>query len=224
MTEPVTTTTGTLASIASAIKDWPLSLFVAVALILSVFVAVPEFRELVSPPTAHGVLFAAVAAWILAGCRGAAPAIRAFHAYQAASERRIHYVITPIEHQCFWSMAKQPDNSIVTHISGHFLVKNRADERLYLTKARLVRPKIRGKELPGLLLMRALDSNMHGTAHVAGHFVPPKATLPVSATILIRGTPRQKSGIMRAVIEFADANAHKERATVKLNNPTAPGK
>jgi hypothetical protein len=44
-----------------------------------------------------------------------------------------------------------------------------------------------GEELPGLLTLRALDSNMHGTASVSGHFVPPKATLPASATILIRG-------------------------------------
>jgi hypothetical protein len=223
MMEPVTTT-GTLASVAAALKDWPLSLFAAVALTLSVFLAVPEFRELVSLPVAHGILFGTVAAWIFAGCRAVTPVIRAFHAYRAASEARVHYVITPIEHQCFWNMAKQSDNSIVTQVSGHFLVKNRTDERLYLTTARLVRPKIRGKELPGLLTMRALDSNMHGTAHVSGHFIPPKATLPISITILIRGTPRQKSGMMRVMIEFTDANAHKERVTVKIDNPTAPGK
>jgi hypothetical protein len=119
-------------------------------------------------------------------------------------------------------MTKQSDNSIVTQVSGHFLVSNRTDERLYLTTARLVRPKIRGKELPGLLTMRAPDSNMHGTAHISGYFVPPKATWPVSMTILIHGTPRQKSGTMQAVIEFADANAHKERVTAKIDNPAAP--
>jgi hypothetical protein len=223
MTEPVTTT-GALASIAAALKDWPLSLFAAAALALSVFSAVPEFRELVSLPAARGILFGAVAAWIFAGCRAVTPVIQAFHAYRAASDARVRYVITPIEHQCFWHMAKQPDNSIVTQVSGHFLAKNRTDERLYLTTARLIRPKIRGKELPGILTMRALDSNMHGTAHVSGHFIPPKATLPISITIMIRGTPRQKSGTMRAVIEFADANAHKERVTVKIDNPAAPGK
>ena len=81
---------------------------------------------------------------------------------------------------------KQKDGSTVTQVSGHFLVSNRTDERLYLTTARLLRPKVRGEELPGLLTVRALDSSMHGTASVSGHFVPPKVTLPVSATILIR--------------------------------------
>lgn len=117
MTKPVTTTSA-LASIAAALKDWPLSLFAAVALTLSVFSAVPEFRELVSLRVAR-----AVAAWIFAGCRAVTPAIRAFHAYRAALEARVHYVITPINHQCFWSVAKQPDNSVVTQVAGHFLVK-----------------------------------------------------------------------------------------------------
>jgi hypothetical protein len=75
-----------------------------------------------------------------------------------------------------------------------------------------------GEELPGLLTLRALDSNMHGTASVSGHFVPPKATLPASATILIRGMPKQKSGAMQAVIEFADANGHSERLDLKLGH------
>jgi hypothetical protein len=223
VTEPVTTA-GALASITAALKDWPLPLLTAVALTLSVFSAVPEFRELVSLPVAHGILFGAVAAWIFAGCKAVTPAIRAFHAYRAALEARVRYVVTPITHQCFWHIAKQPDNSIVTQVSGHFLVRNRMDERLYLTTARLIRPKIRGKELPGLLTTRALDSNMHGTAHVSGYFIPPKATLPISTTMLFRGAPRQKSGTMHAVIEFADADAHKERVAVEIDNPAAPSK
>jgi len=58
---------------------------------------------------------------------------------------------------------------------------------------------------------------------VSGHFVPPKATLPASATILIRGMPRQIAGVMHAVVEFADADGHKERVNLKLDNPTASG-
>ncbi len=222
MTEPVTTTTGALATIAGRLKDWPLWLFTAIALTLTVFSAVPGFRQLVSPATTHAVAFGAIAAWIFAGCRAVAPGIRAFHAYRAASAARVQFVVTPVEHQCIWAMAKQKDGSTVTQVSGHFLVSNRTDERLYFTTARLVRPKIRGEELPGLLTIRALDSNMHGTAGVSGYFVPPKATLPASATILFRGMPRQKSGVMRAVIEFADANGHRERVNLKLDNSIAP--
>jgi hypothetical protein len=218
MTEPVTTATGALATIADRLKDWPLWMFTALALTLTVFWAIPDFRELVSLTTAHVIGFGATAGWIFTGCRTVGPGIRAFHAFRAASEARVRFVVTSDERQCFWGTAKQTDGSIVTQVSGHFLVTNRTNERLYLTTARLIRPKIRGEELPGLLTLRALDSNMHGTASVSGHFVPPKATLPASATILIRGMPKQKSGVMQAVIEFADANGHSERLDLKLDH------
>ena len=108
----------------------------------------------------------------------------------------------------------------MTQISGRFLVSNRTDDRLYLTAARLVRPKIRGEEIQVVLTVRDLDSNMHGSASVSGYFIPPKATLPASATIMIRGMPKQKSGVMQAIIDFADANGHRERVNLKLDNPT----
>jgi hypothetical protein len=77
--------------------------------------------------------------------------------------------------------------------------------------------------LPGALTMQLPGkSRMHGTAYVSGTFIPPQATLPVAATILIRGTPQQKSGPMSAVIEMADANAHKERVKLQIKNPAAP--
>jgi hypothetical protein len=53
--------------------------------------------------------------------------------------------------------------------------------------------------------MRALDNNMHGTAHVADHFIPPKATMPISTTILFRRAPRLKSDTMYAVKEQVTA-------------------
>lgn len=189
MTEPITTTTGALATIAERLKDWPLWLFTAIAITLTVFWAVPDFRQLASPAVAHTIAFGAIAAWIFAGCRAVAPGIQALQTYRAASAARVDSW-SPIEHQCIWVTARQKDGSLLTQVSGHFLIRNRTDERLYLTTARLVRPKIRGKELPGVVTMRDLDSNLHGTASVSGYFVPPKATLPASATILIRGSPR----------------------------------
>jgi hypothetical protein len=215
--EPVSATTGTWAKIAAELKDWPLWLFAAVALSLTVFVLVPEFWQLVSVPTRRAVLFAAVVAWIFAACRAVTPIVHAFHAYRAASEARIKFVVTPVEHQCFWGVSKQTDGSFVTQVSGHFLVKNRTDEPLHLTTAKLIRPRIHGEALPGLLTMQSPNSNMHGTAHVSGYFIPPQATTPVASTILIRGVPKQKPcTFMNAVLEMADANAHKERVKLKI--------
>jgi hypothetical protein len=214
--------TSSWAKIAGALKDWPLWLFVAVAPSLSVFTSVPQFRELVAPAGRTVIVFATIVAWIFTASRAVTPIMRALHTYGAASEGRIKFVVTPIEHQCLWGVSKEPDGSFVTQVSGHFLVKNRTDELLYLTTLKLIRPRIHGEVLSELLTMQSQNSNIHGTAHVSGYFIPPQATSPVAALILIRGVPRQKSGIMSAVLEMADANAHKERVRLKIEcfNPS----
>jgi len=106
------------------------------------------------------------------------------------------------------------------------MVKNRTDAPVHLMTAHLIKPRIRGELLPGLLTMQAVDSNMHGTAHVSGHAIPPQGTLPVAATILVRGVPRQKAGMMDATIEMTDADANRARVRLKIRcinpagNPT----
>jgi hypothetical protein len=136
----------------------------------------------------------------------------------ATTGSRVRFVITPINHQCMWHVSpNQPDGSTVTQVAGHFMVKNRTNEPLYLISAKLTKPRIPGETLPGLLTIQSTTSSMHGTSHISGHFIPPGATLPVSATILIRGTPRQKSGPMKATIEMMDADSNRERVHLTLS-------
>jgi hypothetical protein len=109
-------------------------------------------------------------------------------------------------------------------LSGLFLIKNRTDEPLYLTTVKLISPRIHGEVLQELLTMQSPNpsSSMHGTAYVSGYFIPPQAASPVSVLILVRGVPRQTSGIMSAVLEMADANSHKERARLKIKCANPP--
>jgi hypothetical protein len=215
MTEPISSA-GAWTKIAGTLKDSPLWLLVGGALSLSVFLVVPQFGALVSRPIRSAVLFAAVVAWILTVCRSVAPAVQAWRLWRAEAQARIRFIITPIEHQCFWGVSRQTDGSVVTQVSGHFMVKNRTASNLHLMTARLVKPRLSGEVLPGLLTIRAVDSHMHGTAHVSGHAIPPNHTLPVSMTILIRSTPRQQAGMLDAIIEMADADANKERVRFAL--------
>ena len=50
---------------------------------------------------------------------------------ETEASTRIKFVITPIDHQCFWGVSKQSDGSFVTQISCHYLIKNRTEEPLY---------------------------------------------------------------------------------------------
>jgi hypothetical protein len=133
------------------------------------------------------------------------------------------FVVTPIESQSFWAIAKQTDGSYVTQITVRCMVKNRTGEPLHLLKAKLIRPKINGEELPGLVTMQAPDSNMHGTAYVSGYNIPPGQTLPASAVILIRGMPNQRGGPLAATVEFQDADASRVRVPIVLNMASPPG-
>lgn len=98
------------------------------------------------------------------------------------------------------------------------MVKNCSAAKLYLVSGRIVTPKIKGEVLPGLLATRERDTTMYGTALVLGNFIEPGETLPVAGTFLIRGIPRQESGLMRAVIELTDADGHSARVAVALRN------
>jgi len=121
----------------------------------------------------------------------------------------------------FFHGVPQPLNShyqvwIKLYLQGQFLVKNRTDETLYLTTSKLIRPRIRGEVLPGLLITQSANGDIYGTAYVSGYFIPPQATLSFMSTIHIRGVPRQKSDTMDAVLEIADANANKQRVRLKI--------
>jgi hypothetical protein len=200
------------------VKDWPLWLFVAIALCLSVLLAVPSFRGLVPTDAQPLLWFGSAAAWIFVLVRGAKPAFLAVRSYRERKEAQRRFRITAIEHQCYWGVSKQPDGSFVTQISGHFMVKNRSAEKLHLMSGRVVKPRIPGEVLPGLLATRAPDAAMYGTPHVSGNFIPPGETLPVAGTFLIKGTPKQESGPMKSVIAFTDADGYSEMVAVTLRN------
>jgi hypothetical protein len=208
---------GTWVKLIDAAKNWPLWIFFAISASLSIFIGVPYFQSLSSPAAVKWLDYLTLVAWVFTLALAAAHLIRFAHVYLAGADTRIKFVIAPVEHQCLWGVSKQVDGTFVTNISGHFLVTNRMTEPLYLMAAKIITPKITGEVLPGVLTVRAVDNHMHGTAYVSGHCIPAGHTLPVATTTLIRGTPNQKDGKMRAVLEISDTNAHKARVVVSLN-------
>ena len=213
--EPVSTT-GTLAKILGTIKDFPLWLLSAVAISLTVFALVPKFSHLASQDTNNLVLYGVFVAWIFVAARSVQLAFEAVRSYRNHREARHRFYVTPIEHHCYWSVSAQPDGSNVTQISAQFMVKNRSAEPLHLMKARVVRPKIPGEILPGLLATRSAVGNDYGTPAVSENFIAPGHTLPVVATILIRGVPKQKNGTIPATIKISDADGHAEIVKIQL--------
>jgi hypothetical protein len=198
------------------VKNWPLWLLVAIALSLTVLVAIPDFRALASPTTATALVYAAIVAWIFVLARAAKPITEAVLAYLHYREQSRYFLVTPVEGQCHWGVSKQPDGSYITQVAVHCMVKNRSTEQVHIMKARIIKPRIKGEVLPGLVATRAQNANVYGTPQGSGSYIGPGQTLPVSCTLLTRGTPRQKSGPMQAKIEFEDADGHRELVQVRL--------
>jgi hypothetical protein len=199
-----------------SVKNWPLWLLVAIALSLTILVAVPDFRALASPTTATALVFAAIVAWVFVLARAAKPITEAALTYLHYREQRRHFLVTPVEGQCRWGVSKQSDGSYVTQVDVRCMVKNRSTEQVHIMKARLIKPRIRGEVLPAVVLTRSQGANVFGTPHVSGNFIDAGQTLPVSVTILVRGVPWQKSGLMQAKIDIEDADGHRERVKVRL--------
>jgi hypothetical protein len=207
---------GTWARVLDSVRNWPLWLLFAIALSLTVLVAVPDFRALASPATANALVYATIVAWIFVLARAAKPITDVVRTYLHNREHSRYFLVTPIEGQCHWSVSKQSDGSYVTQVAVHCMVKNRSAEPVHVMKARVIKPRIRGEVLPGLVLTRSQAANLFGTPHISGYFIGAGQTIPVSCTILIRGVPRQRSGPMQTKIEFEDADGHRERVKVRL--------
>jgi hypothetical protein len=197
--------------IGATLKDWPLWLLAGAATSATVFVLVPEFRGSVKPATLPLIYFGSIALWVLTAFRSIGPALDAIQGHRRWREARIRFVLSPIPDQCAWGVTKQDDGTLVTQLTLRFMARNRTEEPLYLVKADVVRPKIKGEILTTLLALQAPNSPMHGTAHVSGHYVPAGATLPGSLTLLVRGAPKQMSGALDATLDFTDGDSHRER-------------
>ena len=215
--------TGIAAKVGDVLKNWPLWSFVAISLGLTMLALVPAFRALVPAPYAPFLWLAACVSWIVAVTKGASHLPAWWSAREARRTTQIKFVATPVEAQSFWAIAKQTDGSYITQITARCMVKNRMGEPLHLLKAKILKPKMGGEELPGLVTMQAPDSNMHGTAYASGFNIPAGQTLPASAMILHRGMPNQRSGRMSAVIEFQDADMNRVRMSIALNMASPPG-
>ena len=210
------------ARVLGAIKEWPLWLLVAIALSLSVILAVPDFRGLIFPAVVP-LICLVVVAWIFVIARAAKPTFDAISAYRKHREERRHFFISPIEQQCHWGISKQADGSYITQFSARCLIKNRSRELLYPTNARVIRPRIRGEVIPNpTIFIEGRDRRTYGSAGISGNYIPRGGTRPVSCVIMIRGRPRQKSGPMLATIEIADADGHHERVKTRFQYVGTP--
>jgi hypothetical protein len=198
------------------ISDALLWLLVATAAFPTAVIAIPTLSAPLAPQILNWFELAAMAAWILVVARAIFLAPHAIIALRADRHAKRRFVCTPEASQSSWHIATQNDGSEITQLQVRFTVKNRTGEPLYLRNARLIKPRIRGEVLSVVLTVEMEDGRTHATTFVSGNNVPARGTAPFSLSLKIRGTPRQPTGKMSAVLEITEAEQSKADFTIDL--------
>ncbi len=171
------------------LKDLPLWLMAGLAIAAGALVWVPCFAAALPAGFRPWVTIAGVVFGVLAVARTIALLLEMIPAWRKARDERRRFYLSAEPQQSFWSSAKQADDSIVTQVVVRFVVKNRMPEPLGLRHVRLIKPKIRGEIVHEDVSVRAVDRNVYGDAAHSGHLIPPRMSLPATASVMVRGVP-----------------------------------
>jgi hypothetical protein len=215
--EPVTAS-GITARIIAALKDFQLWLLLALAIFFLVTIYIPAVNRSVPTEFAPWFTFGAILFSVLAVCLFASRRIAAYRE-KIAAHHTFH--LTPIDNQGRWEVAKQPDGSAATIVSADLIAKNRTEHPLSLVSARLIKPKIAGEAIQALVFPRLLnkdDTECSFGWNIPGCGVPASGVVPVSVTISFRGTPKQKTGTLAAVLAVTDEEGNVQRVKLQLKS------
>jgi hypothetical protein len=206
------------------VKDLPLWLLTGLAISAGVLLFLPAVALSIPAIARPWILCTGVVFGVLAASRGIAVLIQAVPSWRASADARRRFHLTGVPQESHWSSAKQADDSIVTQISAHLLVKNRTTNPLALVGVRLISPCLRGEVVHADISVRAVDRNMYGSAAHSGYFVPAGMSLPASAHLLIRGVLRKKLGNdVKVRLAVSDDEGHEQLVTVRMRVlPSAP--
>jgi hypothetical protein len=209
---------GAITNALTAIKDIQLWLLTAIALFLVACLFVPVLSAAVPQEARKFVILGAGAFTILAVCRLGSLVISAINKYRADREARRTFHLTPISQRSYWGPTRQKDGTIVSQIRAEFMAKNRTNKILHLVTARVVKPKISGDVLEGLIFTGA-DSKFGVDC------LPPGATMRIAAHIMIRGFPgrvRKNPPDLAAVLAVADDEGNEQRVKLPLKAIPVP--
>jgi hypothetical protein len=208
----------------TALKDLPLWLLIALAIVADVLFFVPGVKGQLPKEFGPWLVIAVVLCNILAISRAVSLVVRAAHGLSVARAARRTFHMSPDERQSFWATARQRDDSTTTQIVVRFTAKNLTDAPLGLVSVRLIRPKIRGEIVHADVMVRAVDSDLYGGVAHSGHRIPAKDILPATTSIIIRGVPKKApGGTLALALGITDEDGNEQYLKLALKG-TAPPK
>ncbi len=204
-----------MANFMEVVKDLPAWLLTAFAVVAGLLLFVPQINGELPKDYRPWLVIGFVLFGVLAGVKWITVLVVAWRARSAEAKARKTFYATPIAQHCYWSVAKQPDDSLVTQIVADLAVKNQSAAPIGLMRARVIKPRIGGEVLHDMITVREQHGHMHGTAYVSGYRVPPGTLLPARVVVMIRGKPCRSEGEdLLVVLGISDDDGHEQRVKV----------
>lgn len=211
------------AKFVEAVKDLPAWLFTAFAVAAGLLLFVPQINGELPKDYRPWLVISVVLFGVLAVFKWINVLVAAWRAGRTEAKARKTFYVTPIAQHCRWSVAKQADGSLVTQIAADFSVKNQSATPIGLMRARVIKPRIRGEVLHDMITVREQRGHMHGTAYASGYRIAPGTSLPASAMVMIRGTPRKDEGEdLTVVFGISDEDGYEQRVGVVCKGMRKP--
>src|SRR5229473_1466318 len=137
---------------------------------------------------------------VLALTRGIEAGITAYLEHRRNKKARQALRLVPRHHQCWWHLAKQRDESLVSQITVDVEAANLTDRPVRVVKVRLIRPRAKGEFLHGEVLLPMAGSTYNSTRHA----VPPHDTVTASLHIMVRGAIARQGHPVCATLGITD--------------------
>lgn len=205
------------------VKDLPAWLYTALAVAAGILFFVPAINHELPQETRPWLIGACVLFFTLAAFKWLDILVAAIRTQRSDAKARKSIHLTVVPQQCRWSVSKQVDDSLVTQIVVAFSVKNQSPNPVGLTRARLIKPTIRGSVLEDIVTIREQRGRMYGSAHASDHRIAPGTSLPGSAVLLIRGRPRVNDGEdLSLILGISDEDGYEERISVVCKGLQGP--
>ena len=217
--------TAAVSSFLSALRTFPVWLLGALALAGYAILFAPAFGG-IDPAgfrTQWGVWawIEALTFSILTIARAIDAGVTGYHVHRKNEDARRALRFVPLDHQRWWHLAKQQDDSFASQISLHIEAANVTDRPVRIVKVRLIRPKAKSELLHALLTLPMAGSPYHSHKHP----VPPHGSVTASMHIMARGALAQQGKPLRVTLGLIDQFGEEYRLkgiTIPTGDPPRP--
>jgi hypothetical protein len=195
---------GIASQIISILRTLPVWVLGGLAAIGYAILFLPGFAGINPEPfrAKYGIWFwiEAVSFSILAIARALDWSITTYRVRRKTTEERRALRLVPRHQQCWWHLAKQPDNSFISQIRLDVEAANVTDYPVRIVKVSLVRPRTKSAPVYAEVSLPMAGSPYHDDRHQ----VPPHDTVTAHAHLMVRGSLAPQGHPLRVTLRITD--------------------